>query len=109
KARGTMILSAAIVLFVTVMMTLSFRERTAENALYGGGVLAVFGTIYLCSGLRFDFRNDLEQMEQIKAWPVLPPLVFLGTLLPQVVFVSGLLGAAILLRAAAIDAFHPAL
>ena len=47
------------------------------------------GTLYLCAGLRFDFREDLDAMESLKAWPVRPWRVFLATLLPEVVLVSG--------------------
>jgi hypothetical protein len=106
KARGTFLFSAAIVLFVTVVMTMAWRGRTIGHVLGGSAVLAIFGTIYLCGGLRFDFRNDLDQMEQIKAWPVPPWKIFLATVLPQVLLVSSMLAIAILLRCAAIANFH---
>jgi len=107
KARGAFLFSAAIVLFVTVAMTVAWRGDSVGEVLGGSSALAVFGTIYLCSGLRFDFRNDLEQMEQIKAWPVPPGQVFLATVLPQVLLVSAMLAAGILLRCAALGTFHP--
>ncbi len=107
KARGTFLFSAVIVLLVTVAMTVAWRDTGPEAALGGAAILAVFGTIYLCSGLRFDFRNDLDRMEQIKAWPVRPAVVFFATVLPQVLVVSGMLAAGILLRCAATGGFHP--
>ena len=107
KARGTFLFSAAIVLFVTLGMTYAWGDDSTRSVLGGSSVLAVFGTIYLCSGLRFDFRNDLDQMEQIKAWPARPSVVFLAGILPQVLVVSLLLAAGILLRCIAIGGFHP--
>jgi hypothetical protein len=109
KARGTFLFSGAIVLFVTVAMTVAWRGRSEGQLIGGSAALAIFGTIYLCSGLRFDFRNDLDQMEQIKAWPVPPSRIFLATVLPQVLLVSAMLAAGILLRCVALGAFHPSI
>jgi hypothetical protein len=109
KARGTLLVSAGVVALVTMMMTVAFDGSTAAEVVAGAGMLALIGTFYLCAGLRFDFRTDLELMEQIKAWPVRPTLVFLATLLPEVLLVSGALYAGILLRAAFTSEFHPAI
>jgi hypothetical protein len=46
-------------------------------------------------------------MEQIRAWPARPSVVFLATVLPQVAAVSVLVAAGILLRCIAIGGFHP--
>jgi len=107
KARGAFLFSATILLLVTLGMTFAWGDDSVRSVLGGSAVLAFFGTLYLCSGLRFDFRNDLDQMEQIKAWPARPPLVFLATVLPQVGVVSVLVAAGILLRCVAIRGFHP--
>jgi hypothetical protein len=107
KARGTFAFSALIVFLVSAGMTVAWRGADAPSVLGGAAALAALGTIYLCSGLRFDFRDDLDQMEQLKAWPVRPALVFLATVLPQVLVVSTMLAAGILLRCAATGAFHP--
>jgi len=107
KARGTFLFSALIVLLVTMGMSVAWREGEAGDGLGGSAALAIFGTVYLCSGLRFDFRNDLDQMEQIKAWPARPSVVFLATVLPQVLVVSLMLAAGILLRCAVTETFHP--
>jgi hypothetical protein len=107
KARGAFLFSAMILLLVTLGMTFAWGDDSARSVLGGSATLATFGTIYLCSGLRFDFRNDLDQMEQIKAWPARPAVVFLAAVLPQVLVVSALLAIGILLRCAAIGGFHP--
>ncbi len=107
KARGTLIVSASVVALVTLMMTAAFDGPSAATTVVGAAMLAIIGTFYLCAGLRFDFRTDLELMEQIKAWPVRPTLVFLATLLPEVVLVSIALYAGIFVRAAITSAFHP--
>jgi hypothetical protein len=109
KARGTLFVSAAVVALVTLMMTAAFDGPTAAEVIAGAAMLAIIGTFYLCAGLRFDFRTDLELMEQVKAWPVQPALVFLATLLPEVLLVSAALYAGILVRAALMSAFHPAI
>jgi Putative ABC exporter len=109
KARGTVLISTLIVGALTFVFTLSFRGRRPEDAIGGAVMIAVLGTFYLCAGLKFDFRSDLEQMESIKAWPVRSWRVFLATILPEVLLVSGVLAAAILVRAAVTRAFHPAL
>ncbi len=107
KARGAFLFSATILLLVTLGMTFAWGDDSARSVLGGSAVLAFFGTLYLCSGLRFDFRNDLDQMEQIKAWPAHPAVVFLATVLPQVFAVSVLVATGIVLRCIAIGGFHP--
>lgn len=99
KARGTMLTSTLIVVLVTVFFTAALDEPTFEHAFAGAALLATVGTLYLCMGLRFDFRSDLELMASIKTWPLAPWRIFLGTILPEVVLVSALLWAAILVRA----------
>src|SRR5207244_4901759 len=42
-------------------------------------------------------------------WPLRPALLFLATILPETVLVSGLLVLAVLVRAAYVGKFHPAL
>lgn len=106
KARGTMLMSTLIIAFVTLMFTTVLRGRELDQALGGAAILAGLGTIYLCLGLRFDFRGDLDLMETIKAWPVKPWQVFLATILPEVLLVSALLTLGILARAAFTQCFY---
>jgi hypothetical protein len=109
KARGTLAVSIVIMSFVTLLFTMLFPRDTTTEVLGGASAIAVLGTLYMCAGLRFDFRADLEHMESIKSWPVGAVAAFVATLLPEVVLVSGLLGVAILSRAAFTAAFHPGL
>jgi hypothetical protein len=107
KARGTFVTSAVILAVLTLFTAGMEPERDAEAALRGSSLIALLGTLYLCAGLRFDFREDLEHMEVVKSWPVPPRRVFLATLLPEVVLVSLLLAAAIGARALFTQSFHP--
>lgn len=97
KARGTLWTSLLIVGGLT-FAALQIDRGGFDGGLGGSLLIGGVGTFYLCAGLRFDFREDLDSMESIKAWPVRPWRVFLATLLPEVVLVSGLLVAAMLLR-----------
>jgi hypothetical protein len=109
KARGTLLVSALIVAFLTLLSTFVLRGSSIGEVLGGAAIIAVLGTVYLCSGLRFDFRNDLEQMELVKAFPVRPSLVFLATILPEVSLVALLLALAVFVRACITGAFDPLL
>jgi hypothetical protein len=109
KARGTVLVSALTVGALTLVFTRLFAGRDERSALVGAALIGGLGTFYLCAGLKFDFRSDLEQMETIKSWPVPPSRIFLATILPEVVLVSGVLSAAIVIRAVATANFHPGL
>lgn len=109
KSRGALLLSIAIIAFLTILSTLLAKTHDDENMLVGSVIIAVVGTLYMCAGLRFDFRTDLDIMDRIKAWPVAPSMLFLATLLPEVVLVSGMLFIAVLVRALWLNAFHPAI
>jgi len=111
KARGTVTLSIIVILFLTILtLAVSRHERDpAEAALTAAGIIAGVGTLYLCAGLRFDFRSDLEIMDRIKTWPLRPWMLFLATLLPEVLLVSGLLALAVIGRTLWMGAFHPAI
>ena len=109
KARGTLWTSTAILFFLTIFST-ALAETDLESfaILLPYAVISFFGTIYMCSGLRFDFRDELERMEVIKTWPVPPTRLFTAMLLPEVALVSVLLTGAIVLRLAISGwDFHP--
>lgn len=97
KARGTLWTSLLIVGALT-FAALQIDRGDFDRGLGGSILIGGVGTFYLCAGLRFDFREDLDLMESIKSWPVQSWRVFLATLLPEVVLVSGVLVAAMLLR-----------
>lgn len=114
RARGTLILSLLVVALLAVLTgSIGRADRgnpadAQEKSLVIGSVLiSMLGTIYLCAGLRFDFRGRLEQMELVKAWPLAPWRIFLATIVPESLFVSGLVVLAVAGRAAWMGAFHP--
>jgi len=110
KARGTLFTGAAIVGLLTFVSIFIARDAadSSTSAIVGPVLIALVGTIYLCGGLRFDFREDLDQMESIKSWPMAPWKLFLATLLPEVCLVSIFVAAGIGLRLALTGEAHPA-
>jgi hypothetical protein len=99
KAKGALWIALLALLFITLVTTTMVGGHDAEEI--GAPILiAALGTIYLCSGLRFDFREELERMDVIRAWPIAPARVFLAMLLPEVVLVSLLVAATVLLHGA---------
>ncbi|MCB9913656.1 MAG: hypothetical protein H6828_00745 [Planctomycetes bacterium] len=113
KARTNLVTGVLIVVLVTVMvsfLTGKAVQSPGPGALLGSSALiGLLGVMYLSGALRYDFRADVDLMEQMKAWPVAPTRLFVATLLPQVALISTLLGAAILVRAAVLQRFHPGL
>jgi hypothetical protein len=101
KARGTLLFSILVVAFVAYAFPLVMnRGAGSEISWIGPAMIAAVGSMYLAAGLRFDFRQDLELMDLVKTWPVPATRIFLATILPEVLLISGLLSGAILVRAA---------
>lgn len=107
KAKGTLGVSVVVIAFVTILATVTEIGSDDDTAIAAPVFIAVLGTLYLCAGLRFDFRDELDRMEVIKAWPIRPSRLFAAMLLPEVLVVSGLLAAAILGRAVLVGQFQP--
>ena len=106
KARGTLWVSSLVLLFLTLLSTvLGKRAPLAEIA--APAMISFFGIFYLCAGVRFDFRDELQGMDVIKAWPLSPVRIFTAMILPEVLLVSVLLLGAVFLRAAIVGEFHP--
>lgn len=103
RSRTALLFSA---FFLAVLVIASSRMGRMPDQ---GSVLfvAAFGTIYLCLGLRLDFRADLDLMDRIKAWPLAPWKVFLATILPEALIVVVLVTTAALVTAATIGAWSP--
>jgi hypothetical protein len=100
KAKGAFWLALIALLFITLIAHLVLDGSRRDEAAGTPVMIALLGTIYLCSGLRFDFREELERMDVIRSWPLAPWRIFLGTLLPEVVLVSLLVGVTVVLQAA---------
>jgi hypothetical protein len=97
KARGTLVVSVVVLAFVIMLATATFNATHDDEARVGGTVMvAVLGMLYLSSGLRFDFRDELDRMESVKAWPLSSRRLFLAMLLPEVLLVSLLIAVAFL-------------
>jgi hypothetical protein len=99
KAKGALWVSLIALGFITLFASQIVDGPPEEEALYTPSLIALLGTVYLCSGLRFDFREELDSMDVIRAWPLAPARVFLASLLPEVVLVSLLVMATILIQA----------
>ena len=108
KARGTLLISIVVLAFVT-FLSLSIFGHHHDDAERAGGTLlvAVLGMFYLAGGLRFDFRDELDRMETIKAWPLASWRLFLAMLAPEVVLISGLVAVAVLVRSVLSGGLEP--
>lgn len=95
KSRASFLLGGLIVSGV-VGFSIVASEPDADAALRGSLIVAGFGTFYLCLGLRFDFREDLELVGLLRSWPVAPWKLFLATLLPETILVSGMIALGVL-------------
>jgi hypothetical protein len=54
----------------------------------GTASLVVMGVAYLASGLRFDFRAELDRMPSLRAWPLAAWQVFVAVVLPVTLLVA---------------------
>lgn len=99
RARGTLFMSLLVIALLSLLAhTMGGDEPGA--ALVRSAFFALFGTFYLCNGLRFDFREDLGRLAVMKTWPVGAWTLFCATLLPQWALVTLLLcGALVVLNA----------
>ena len=116
KARGTLLTGATIIGGLTLVATLFVSSSvvlgepgSVEDVVVVPAAIAIIGTIYLCTGLRLDFREDLDQMPQIKSWPLAPWRVFLATLVPEIVLVTGFVLIGVALQVSFTGRWHPAL
>ena len=107
KARGTLFVSLAVLVLLSVLGSVVVEEGGERGVLFGSLLIAGMGTVYLSGGLRFDFREELERMEQHKSWPLAPARIFAATLLPQVLLISALLWLGMGVLAAVSGHSHP--
>ena len=105
RARATLGLTLLVTL-VCLMIGRSLVDELGASALadiergVGGRLrspqpsrgmpVLLLGLVYLTVGLRFDFREDIDRIDQLKALPVTAGKLFWGTLLPQWAWVVAL-------------------
>lgn len=102
KSRGTALFSLFVTAFAATLAWQVFADPFA-----GAVFVSLLATVYLCAGLRFDFRGDLDWMEVVLAWPLRPWRLFLATLLPQTALISAFVASALLVRAHAQGTLPP--
>ncbi|MEO1698977.1 MAG: putative ABC exporter domain-containing protein [Planctomycetota bacterium] len=100
QARGALLMTALVAVGGFLFGTGVLDEPGGETA-----ALAVLGVVYLTSGLRADFRTDLDRMESIRAWPVGPRTVFVASVLPGAVLASVVIAGVLVARSLALG--HP--
>lgn len=94
QARGTLIIAGVVAAGGVYLGTRVFGEDPGDTS-----VLAILGVVYLSSGLRADFRTDLDRLETIKAWPVASWRIFVATILPCVALTVFVIWFVVLTRA----------
>lgn len=91
--------SVFILAMTTIVLSFILRNsRAAETEPAITIMITLIGVMYLCNGLRFDFREDLDKMEVLKTCPVPGWQIFVSNLLPQTIFVSLLVYTAHIVR-----------
>ncbi len=91
RARGGVLFGCVVIAAVTL-----FASQWLDPA--GGGfqsalLVTAFGAFYLSLGLRYDFREELDTLPAIRAWPLAPWKIFLATIAPQIGLISVLVAA----------------
>jgi len=94
QSRGALFVAALVAVVGLVVGTRLVTGEGVET-----GVLATLGVVYLSSGLRADFRNDIDRMESMRAWPVRPASLFVATVLPGALLTAAVIGLVLVVRA----------
>lgn len=102
QARGTLFIVMAVAIVGIVV-----GIRVFDTPVSGPATLGLLATVYLASGVRADFRTDLDRMESMRAWPITPWRVFVGTLLPGVTLTALVVTFMLLVRAIVLRQFGP--
>lgn len=104
RARATLLFSIFMLAFLVASATAIARTGGATAALSGTVMIGLLGTLYMGSGLRFDFREDVERMDVLKALPMSATAVFVATLVPEVLLIIWLILLAMLAHAILVGA-----
>ncbi|QDU66813.1 putative ABC exporter domain-containing protein [Engelhardtia mirabilis] len=107
RARATLGFSAFL-LTVLVIAAVAVGDGGERSTRIAGAVLVgVLGTFYLCSGLRFDFREELERMDVLKAWPLASWRLFAAMLLPEAALITAMVGLGLVAHGLATGGVDP--
>lgn len=83
QGRGTLAI-ASITTAIGVLVGVTLLPEPGV----GTASLVVMGVAYLASGLRFDFRAELDRMQSLRAWPLAAWQVFVAVVLPVTLLVA---------------------
>jgi len=83
QGRGTLAV-ASITTAIGVLIGVTLLPEPGV----GTASLVVMGVAYLASGLRFDFRAELDRMQSLRAWPLAAWQVFVAIVLPVTLLVA---------------------
>lgn len=103
RARATLGFTVFLMSVLLIVGVTISRDRNPEADLVAVVMIVLLGTLYLCSGLRFDFREELDRMDVIKAWPLSATRLFGAVLAPQAVLVVFFVGVVVVLHAILTD------
>jgi hypothetical protein len=90
RARITLVF-AGLTMLMGVGGLMAVTRRLEEDSNWATLFLIVFGSIYLSGGLRFDWREEVLRIGELKAWPMSARRLFVALLLPQICVVGGFL------------------
>lgn len=98
RARVTLVF-AGLTMLLGVGGLMAVTRRLEHDAGWATLFLIVFGSIYLSGGLRFDLREEVLRIGELKAWPLSSRRLFVALLLPQICVVGGFLALGCVLLA----------
>lgn len=96
--------SALAIATVATSVGVVFGVTVLPEGLPGTAALVMLGVAYLASGLRFDFRAELDRMQVLRAWPLGSWQVFVAGVLPVTAFVALFLTVMLAVRGAVVGA-----
>ncbi|MEZ5976930.1 MAG: hypothetical protein R3F34_01760 [Planctomycetota bacterium] len=108
RARITLVVAGLTLLVGVGGLRLYARDFEGDPG-WAVGLLVVFGSIYLSGTLRFDLREEVDRLEQIKSWPLRSSRLFLALLLPQVAVVGTFISIGAALFAILMGTLSPSL
>ncbi|MDP6837333.1 MAG: hypothetical protein QF724_00170 [Planctomycetota bacterium] len=101
RPLSTYFLALFVIGAVTFGAATVFSGASRQETLGGSLMIVIIGTIYLCGGMRFDFRSNLERIGDMKTWPLGSARLFLATILPQACLIWLFITMGVVVRAVA--------